>query len=257
MGFFWENSQKTCDLFSQKTAGKHVTILPSKTMANCLCVFQENRQRKRQSVSLGNSWDKDKFFLFVSLENNQGNRLPFWDSNRWNNFILFSLCLRGKRFKRFPGKHKLYMFSKAVFLENGDHPQQCHMPRYRFVFFSFSFDDAACNPHAASLVSLFPSHSMTRHTTHMPRHRFSFSFDGVACNLHATSLVSFSPPHSMTQHTTHMPRHWFLFFPFCLMMWCVYMINIKYTIYNFYHNQKYTKAILRIPGGNQTKLMCA
>ena len=125
MGFFWENSQKTCDLFSQKTAGKHVTILPSKTMANCLCVFQENRQRKRQSVSLGNSWDKDKFFLFVSLENNQGNRLPFWDSNRWNNFILFSLCLRGKRFKRFPGKHKLYMFSKAVFLENGDHPQQC------------------------------------------------------------------------------------------------------------------------------------
>ena len=128
MGFFWENSQKTCDPFSRKTVRKHVTILPSKIMANCLCVFQEYRQRKRQSVSLGNSWDKDKFFPFVSLENNQGNRLPFSDSNRWNNFILFSLCLRGKRFKRFPGKHKLYTFSKAVFLENGDHPQQWTSP---------------------------------------------------------------------------------------------------------------------------------
>ena len=128
MGFFWENSQKTCDPFSRKTVRKHITILPSKIMANCLCVFQEYRQRTRQSVSLGNSWDKDKFFPFVSLENNQGNRLPFSDSNRWNNFILFSLCLRGKRFKRFPGKHKLYTFSKAVFLENGDHPQQCKQP---------------------------------------------------------------------------------------------------------------------------------
>ena len=124
MGFFWENSQKTCDPFSRKTVRKHVTILPSKIMANCLCVFQEYRQRKRQSVSLGNSWDKDKFFPFVSLENNQGNRLPFSDSNRWNNFILFSRCLRGKWFKCFPGKHILYTFSKAVFLENSDHPQQ-------------------------------------------------------------------------------------------------------------------------------------
>jgi hypothetical protein len=41
MNVFWENSQKTCDLFSWKTTGKHVTILPGKTVANLVCVFQE------------------------------------------------------------------------------------------------------------------------------------------------------------------------------------------------------------------------
>ena len=125
MNVFWENSRKTCDLFSWKTTGKHITILPGKTVANVFCVFQEYIQRKRQRVSQGNSWHKDRFFLFVSLENNDRNRLPFSDANRWNNYIMFSLYLPGKRSKCFPGKHKLFMFSKYVSLENSDHPQQC------------------------------------------------------------------------------------------------------------------------------------
>ena len=71
MNVFWENSQKTCDLFSWKTTGKHVTFLPGKTVAKLLCVFQEYIQRKRLCVYKGNSWHKDKFFLFVSPENNE------------------------------------------------------------------------------------------------------------------------------------------------------------------------------------------
>jgi len=43
---------------------------------------------------------------------------------QWNNFIMFSLCLRGKQFTCFPGKHELYMYSNPVFLEYRDHPQQ-------------------------------------------------------------------------------------------------------------------------------------
>jgi hypothetical protein len=39
MNVFQENSQKTCDLFSWKTTGKHFTILPGKTGENLLCVF--------------------------------------------------------------------------------------------------------------------------------------------------------------------------------------------------------------------------
>jgi len=42
---------------------------------------------------------------------------------------MFSLCLRGKQFTCFPGKHKLYMFSNPVFLEYRDHPQQCMYTR--------------------------------------------------------------------------------------------------------------------------------
>jgi len=38
---------------------------------------------------------------------------------------MFSLCLRGKQFTCFPGKHELHMYSNPVFLEYRDHPQQC------------------------------------------------------------------------------------------------------------------------------------
>ena len=49
----------------------HCTFLPGKTAANLFCVFQDYIQRKRQRVYKGNGWHKDKFFLFVSPENNE------------------------------------------------------------------------------------------------------------------------------------------------------------------------------------------
>ena len=44
---------------------------------------------------------------------------------------MFSLCLCGKQFTCFPGKHELYMYSNPVFLEYRDHPQQCDYERRR------------------------------------------------------------------------------------------------------------------------------
>jgi hypothetical protein len=66
-----ENSRKTCDLFSKKTAGKHVTCLQGKTVANLFRVFQGYIQRKIQCVYKENSQNKDKFFPFVSMESNE------------------------------------------------------------------------------------------------------------------------------------------------------------------------------------------
>jgi hypothetical protein len=63
--------------------------------------------------------------LSVFTEYKESNRLSFSDANRWNNYNVFSLCLHGKQFTCFPGKHKCYMYSNPVFLEYRDHPQQC------------------------------------------------------------------------------------------------------------------------------------
>jgi hypothetical protein len=82
MNVFSENGRKTCDLFSRKTSGKHVICFPGKHPENISRVFQEYIQRKRQHVSQGNNWHKVKCFLFVSLENNERNSLPFLDVNR-------------------------------------------------------------------------------------------------------------------------------------------------------------------------------
>ena len=49
-----------------------------------------------------------------------------------------------------------------------------HMPRRLSLFFSLSFDDTVCNPHAVSSVSFFP-----------------LSFDDAACNPHAALSVPF------------------------------------------------------------------
>ena len=64
-------------------------------------------------------------FLSVFVEYKESNSFPFLCESGWNNFINFSLCLRGKQSNCFPRKHKLYMYSNPVFLEYRDHPQQC------------------------------------------------------------------------------------------------------------------------------------
>jgi len=92
-------ARKTCKLFPTQIKGKHIIIIPS------VCI------RKRKPV-----W----FFVFCK------NSFPFLCENRWNNCIMFSLCLRGKQSNCFPGKHELYMFSTSVFLEYRDDPQQCY-----------------------------------------------------------------------------------------------------------------------------------
>ena len=58
-------------MFAMKTAGKHVTCLQGKTVANLFRVFQGYIQRKIQCVYKENRLNKDKFFLFVSVENNE------------------------------------------------------------------------------------------------------------------------------------------------------------------------------------------
>ena len=100
---------KTCKLFPTQTKGKHIIIIPS------VCI------QKRKPV-----W----FFVFcenVFAEYKESNSFPFLCENRWNNCIMFSLCLHGKQSNCFPGKHKLYMFSTSVFLEYRDDPQQCSL----------------------------------------------------------------------------------------------------------------------------------
>ena len=94
--FVW----KTVRLFPMQTKRKHNKIIPS--------VFTQK-------------WKTVWFFVFY----NESNGLSFSDTNRWNNFIMFSLCLHRKQFTCFPCKHELYMYSNPVFLEYRDHPQQC------------------------------------------------------------------------------------------------------------------------------------
>jgi len=140
-------AQKTCKLFPTQTKGKHIIIIPSvciwKRKPVWFFVFCENRQKilciqgkQSENMLSPSAWWQHVFWLFplntenflsVFTEYKESNRLSFSDANRWNNYNVFSLCLRGKQFTCFLGKHKLYMYSNPVFLEYRDHPQQCLM----------------------------------------------------------------------------------------------------------------------------------
>jgi len=138
-------ARKTCKLFPTQTKGKHIIIIPSvcirKRKPVWFFVFCENRQKilciqgkQSENMLSPSAWWQYVFWLFplntenflsVFTEYKESNSFPFLCENRWNNCIMFSLCLRGKQSNCFPGKHELYMFSTSVFLEYRDDPQQC------------------------------------------------------------------------------------------------------------------------------------
>jgi len=144
---------KTCKLFPMQTKRKHNKIVPSvcirKRKPIWFFVFYKNRQKilciqgkQTENTFSPSAWWERVFCLFplntenflsVFVEYKESNSFPFLCENGWNNFIMFSLCLRGKQSNCFPGKHELYMYSNPVFLEYRDHPQQWQYLRFVYV----------------------------------------------------------------------------------------------------------------------------
>ena len=103
---------KTVRLFPTQTKRKHNKIIPSvciwKRKPVWFFVFWKNRQK---ILCIQGKQRENAFSPFSEYK--ESNSFPFLCENGWNNFIMFSLCLRGKQSNCFPGKHELYMYSNS------------------------------------------------------------------------------------------------------------------------------------------------